>query len=464
VDRQATSRKPVPGESAGPGVAMATRRQFLGRAARTAVAVGLGPAVLPRPGRARASTLRIAQWAHFVPGYDDWFDHTFAKAWAERNGVRVEVDHVAVSQLRPRAAAEVAAQRGHDLFGLLESPVLHEAHTEPLTEVVADCERRFGRMVPLCHRATYNPQTKQYYAFPDCWAPMPLHYRTDWWGEVGIRPDTWENVRDGARKIREKLGVPAGFGLAPENDSNMMLRGLLWSFGASEQDEAGQVTINSPATLEALRFMTAVYRESMTSDVFVWDSSSNNRAFVWGRASVIQNAISALRQAEKQSPSVAKSAALARAAAGPAARLMAPNVIHCYVIWKFAENADLARRFLVDLVAAYDDAFQTSEFYNFPAFSKAVRNLRGRLAADRQSPQSYVTLADADTWTVAPGHPGYQSPAIEETRVKSVIPKMFARAARGEQSPRDAVSQAEAEMKRIFARRAQRWEVTPPPR
>ena len=43
---------------------------------------------------------------------------------------------------------------------------------------------------------------------------MPLHYRTDWWGEVGIRPDTWESVRDGARKIREKLGIPAGFGLA----------------------------------------------------------------------------------------------------------------------------------------------------------------------------------------------------------------------------------------------------------
>src|SRR5262249_21158453 len=150
----------------------------------------------------------------------------------------------------------------------------------------------------------------------------------------GIRPDTWENVRDGARKIREELGVPAGFGLAPETDSEMMLRGLLWSFGASEQNETGQVTINSPATLEAIRFMTAVYRESMTSDVFVWDSSSNNRAFVWGRASVIQNAISALRQAEKQSPSVAKSAALTRAAAGPVARLMAPNVIHCYVIWK----------------------------------------------------------------------------------------------------------------------------------
>src|SRR5204863_367557 len=90
------------------------------------------------------------------------------------------------------------------------------------------------------------------------------------------------------------------------------------------------------------------------SDVFVWDASSNNRAFVWGRASIIQNAISASRQAEKQSPTVARNSALARPAAGPVARLMAPNGVHSYVIWKFAESPDLARRFLLDLTASYD--------------------------------------------------------------------------------------------------------------
>ena len=443
---------------------VATRRQFLGRAARTAVALGLGPALHARRSAAKAPTLRIAQWAHFIPGFDDWFDRTFARAWGERNGVQVLIDHVSVGELRPRAAAEVAAQHGHDLFGLLESPALYEAQVQPMTDVVAECERRFGPLVTVAHRWTHNPRTRHYFALPDGWAPMPLHYRTDWWGEVGIRPDTWESVRDGARKIREKLGIPAGFGLAPETDSNMVLRGLLWSFGASEQDETGQLAINSPATLEAVRFMTAIYRESMASDVFVWDSSSNNRAFVWGRASVIENAISALRQAEKQSPAVARNSALARPAAGPVARLMAPNVVHSYVIWKFAESPDLARRFLVDLVANYDSAFQASEFYNFPAFSKAVPNLRARLAGDRQNPKSYVVLADADTWTVAPGYPGYSTPAIQETLVKGVIPKMFARAARGDESPRDAVRQAETEMKRIFARWAQRWDTTPPTR
>src|SRR5207249_10161035 len=137
--------------------------------------------------------------------------------------------------------------------------------------------------------------------------------------------------------IRERLGVPAGFGLAPEQDSNMVLRGLLWSHGAAEQDEAGRVTINSRETVATLKLMATIYRESMTPEVFMWDPSSNNRFFVWGKCSIIQNAISAIRQAERQNPDVAKQAALAPPAAGPAGRLAAANVFHCYVIWKFAD-------------------------------------------------------------------------------------------------------------------------------
>lgn len=432
------------------------RRRFVATAGGAVVGAALGPAWRPRPGAAATPTLRIAQWAHFVPGYDEWFDRTFARGWGERNGVRVLVDHLSVSGLRARATAEIAAQHGHDLFGFLEPTAAYEAQAQPMTDVVAECERRVGKILPLAHHATYGSRSKQYFGLPDGWAPMPLHFRTDWWGEVGIKPESWENVRDGARKIREKLGVPAGFGLAPEIDSNMVLRGLVWSFGGAEQNEAGEVTLGSPATVEAVKLMTAIYKESMTSDVFVWDSSSNNRAFVWGRASVIANGISALRQAEKQSPSVAQKSALARAPAGPAARLMASNTVHTYVLWKFAENAELARRFLVDLVSAYEEAFTASEFYNLPAFPGSVKTLRAKLAAERPAAPPYLPLADADSWSAYPGHPGYATGAVDEALTKAVLPRMFARAARGEQSPADSVRQADAEMKRIFARWAQR--------
>jgi multiple sugar transport system substrate-binding protein len=122
------------------------------------------------------------------------------------------------------------------------------------------------------------------------------------------------------------------------------------------------------------------------------------------------------------------------------------------VIWKFAENQDMAKKFLVDLVAAASEAFVTSEFCNYPAFAKAVPDLRGKLGGDKQNPQAYLVLADAEKWSAYPGYPGHWTPAIDETFTTFVIPNMFARAARGEMSPEDSARQAETEMKRIFAR------------
>lgn len=429
-----------------------TRRHLLATAGAAALAAGLGPTVFVPRARARSQTLKICQWTHVVPAFDEWFDQKLVREWGERHGVKVDVEHLPVSDLQARAAVEVSARNGHDLFGFLAPPAGYEEHALPLNDVVADCEQRFGKLVPLAHKATYNPRTKKYFAFADNWVPNPLHYRTDWWGDVGVKPDSWEAIRDGARKIKEKHGAYAGFGLAPELDSNMSLRGLLWSYGASEQDETGRVTINSRATVEAVKLMTAIFKESMTPEVFRWDPSSNNRFYVYGRGSIIQNAISALRTTEQQNPDVARKTGLAPPAAGPVARLASQHLLHAYVVWRFAANPDLAKRFLVDLVAASDDAFRTSLFYNFPAYPRAVADLRAKLAADKQSPHAYSMLAEAERWSACPGYPGHLTAAIEEVVNSSIVPHMFARAARGEQTPETSVRQAEAEMKRIFAR------------
>jgi multiple sugar transport system substrate-binding protein len=174
--------------------------------------------------------------------------------------------------------------------------------------------------------------------------------------------------------------------------------------------------------------------------------------FVWGRASIIENAISAIRTMEKHNPALARKAAVAPPAEGPKGRRSAAAVIHCYVIWRFSPQAELARRFLVDLVGASEQALQASEFHNCPAFAGAVKNFSGKLAAEKVAPGRYRLLGEAERWSGWPGYPGYTTPAIEETVQRAVVPRMFARAVRGEQSAEDAVKQAEAEMKRIFAR------------
>ena len=54
-------------------------------------------------------------------------------------------------------------------------------------------------MKGLSRRSTYNPKTKKWFGWPDNYVPDPVHYRKDWWGEVGRKPTTWDNVSKAAR-------------------------------------------------------------------------------------------------------------------------------------------------------------------------------------------------------------------------------------------------------------------------
>src|ERR1043166_94886 len=95
-----------------------SRRDFLKTTSAIAGAAGLAPAVgapFVSTGLAPTQKPRIIQWSHFVPQYDTWFD-AFAKDWGKKNGVTVTVDHIPHLEVPARAAAEVSAGAGHDLF------------------------------------------------------------------------------------------------------------------------------------------------------------------------------------------------------------------------------------------------------------------------------------------------------------------------------------------------------------
>ncbi|HEX7681206.1 MAG TPA: twin-arginine translocation signal domain-containing protein, partial [Thermoanaerobaculia bacterium] len=94
-----------------------SRRKFVKLTGGAAVAAGMTSAFLfPARALAQQKTLKIVQWSHFVPGYDKWFDNVFTKEWGAKHNTNVIVDHIAIGEINARAAAEVAAGKGHDLF------------------------------------------------------------------------------------------------------------------------------------------------------------------------------------------------------------------------------------------------------------------------------------------------------------------------------------------------------------
>jgi multiple sugar transport system substrate-binding protein len=433
-----------------------SRRKFL-KAAGTALAAGAVPALSCAPAEKKAAakkTLRILQWSHFVPGYDAWFDGVYTKEWGAKHATEVVVDHMTATEVNARGAAEAAARKGHDLFLFISPPAAYEKQVIDHREIVDEVERRHGKMIPLAHKSTFSPKTGKYFAFSDSFVPDPGNYRIDLWRDVGYPngPDTWEDLRNGGRRIREKFGNPVGLGLSQEMDSNMALRGVLWSFGGAVQDQEGRPVLQSKETVEALKFVRALYRETMTPEVFTWDPASNNRMMLAGRASFVCNAISVVRTAEKDNPEVAKKIGLVSALQGPARRIAAEHVMNCYVIWKFAENIDGARQFLVDLVDQFATVFRESEFYNFPCYPATVPDLAGELARDPKAdpPGKYSVLAGVLDWATNIGFPGYATAPIDEVFNTFVVPTMFARVARGEIEPAAAAAAAQKDVERIF--------------
>ncbi len=165
----------------------------------------------------------------------------------------------------------------------------------------------------------------------------------------------------------------------------MAMRALLYSFGGSEQDAKGKLILNSKNTLEAVKFVKALYTEAMTPEVLAWDASSNNRAMLAGKVSVVLNAISVTREAENDKMPIADKIWLAKAAKGPVRRMGLEHVMSVYVIWKFADNIDGAKKFLVDYVGNFHQAFQESEFYNFPCWPKQVPDLKQLITKDSKA-------------------------------------------------------------------------------
>ena len=434
------------------------RRTFLKTTGAGALATGvaIGPLILPGRANAQRKKLRILQWVHFVPAYDEWFNKKYAKEWGDRNNTDVTVDNIGIAGINARAAAEVSAQKGHDLFLFNWPPPTFEEQTVDLKDVYQEVERKFGKPIDLGIKSTYNPKTKKYFAFSPSFTPDPVNYRQDLFAQVGMPdgPRTWDDVRVKGAEIKKKFGNPVGVGLANEIDTGMAMRTIMYAWGSSVQDDNHNLVLNSKQTLDAIKFVKALFQEAMTPEVFTWDASSNNRAMIAGRVSLALNAISITRTAEKDNPDISRKIQLTKALRGPVRAIGLEHVMQCYSVWKFAENIEGAKKFLVDYTTDFRQAFVAGEFYDFPCFAKTVPDLQKLIASDPKAhpPEKYKVLDDVLDWATNVGYPGYANAAIDEIFGTWVVNVMFAKAASGSATPEEALSEADAACKRIFGK------------
>lgn len=439
-------------KASAPASSRASRRKFL-KSAGVVAASSAAPYFFMRPAIAADKELKIVLWSHFVPAYDKWYDQ-FVKDWGAKNGVNVTVDHIPHLELAARMAAEVSAKAGHDLVGINGfGPHVYRESVIDMGPLVAESEKKYGKVDEMGRNLCYDPETHRWPAYPDFFISFPGLYRKDLWDEIGMKPDTWDDIRKGGAKLKAK-GHPVGIGLAHHQDANTSWRSVLWSFGGQEQDKAGKrVTINSKETLEAIKFTVALYKEAMTSEVFSWDDASNNRYIQSGRASWIHNPISAYRSTQQSNPELADKIYIWETPKGPVRRLAAaqPN---SYIIWKFSRNQEAAKAFLRHYAANQKDAFTASTGYDNPMFAHSVPSPEPVLSNDPSShPPTKLQVIESSkcaAWHAIYGYPGPETPEIDEVANNFIIPDMMANAASGKMTPEEAMKWAEGEITATF--------------
>jgi ABC-type glycerol-3-phosphate transport system substrate-binding protein len=400
-----------------------TRGALLRAGAAFAVA---GPHRFTR--RALRHELRIMQWAHPTPGYDAWLARVAAR-WGERNDARVTIDHVNPAELSIRSRAELATRNGHDLVQFLVAPTAFQLDAGPLDDAVAEVSRTLGVPSAVARGAAYNRHTKRWFAFPDHYVPVAAVRRNDDWPEA---PGSWEDVLARASELR-RARRPVAIGLSGELDSNVANVSLLLAFGGS------LARLDTPQTVEYLRFVARLYRTGMPREVIQWNPASNNQLLFAGRASLITNPLTVIRAAERVRLPFADRLGLAPLPGG----VSAPHTTGSYVLWPFSPNRELAERYLVDQQLAYGEHFVRSGFLNVPAWTAAVPD--GFAGMRRLAAPRYAAVADAAAQAV-----GVTDGAEQELLDGFIVPTIARRVAQGSISAADAAAQAGKQAEDVY--------------
>ncbi|CAM5206492.1 hypothetical protein CDEF62S_06182 [Castellaniella defragrans] len=477
-----SSRGSDPDRTATPSTSRhaANRRRVL-KAGGLAGLAAIGAPLFPLNAFAADKTLKILQWSHFVPSYDKWFDG-FAKAWGEANGVQVIVDHINIADLVTTTTSEMSANSGHDIIELGPEAAQFTPNVLDMADINQEAVKKLGERFGIIERVSYNPVVKQWYAFCHGWTVDCGDYRKSLWDKAGMPngPTTYEELLKVGEKIRKEQGVGVGIGMSQELDSNMVARSILWSWGASVQDENDNVILgqgkNRELAIEAVKYMVELYHRTMSPAVFAWNAASNNQDLIAGKASYIVNSISAYRSAQATKPDIAKDVYFLGPLAGPTGQAWANvHVLYNYIIPKFAKaREDTAKRFILHLAENYDQAMYYSKLYNTPSYLNAPipSGDRGYKAVsgaktDKDLYDAWFTndpfklpdeadgklkpLIPAEKWTTNLGHPGYSNPAVGEVFNTFILPNMMAKAARGDLKPEQAVDEAAKQAEAIYA-------------
>jgi multiple sugar transport system substrate-binding protein len=179
-----------------------------------------------------------------------------ANEWGAAHGVRVEVVELPYANLFEREQLDLTSRTGAYDVIMLDDPwfprLVENGNLAPLPR------EPDGDFVTACVDVCRNPyRTGKPFALPYVGNSQLFFYRGDLFAKYNLgAPKTWDEVLAAAKRIgaAEKM---YGYVMraAPGNAVVADFMPLLWAFGGDVLDASGKPVCDSPAAVDALRFM-----------------------------------------------------------------------------------------------------------------------------------------------------------------------------------------------------------------
>ena len=434
------------------------RRDFLRLSGVGAVAAKTGgmAAILASgkaPAYAQTTTVHWLRWNDFVPACDQLLRQKLFPEAEKALGIKVTYETVNGNDLQPRITSAIQSGAGPDILMLFNNhPHLYKDSLVDLSDVADEVGKE---------QAGFYGISKGNCMADGKWVGMPMGiigamnaWRKSWFAAVGYDkfPETWDQYRDAGKKMKAK-GQPIGQALGQSfGDPPTFAYPLLWSFGGAEVDDSGKVVLNSPESVEAVKYMTAFWKDAFDEGGLAWDDANNNRAFLAGTVCSTLNGasiyIESLRKPEAYRTADGKPLKddinHAPLPGGPKGQF-GFHTYTSHVMPNYSKNQKAAKDLMrfIHAQPVYEQWFTTAKGFYTPG----TTGWETHKMWDEDPVMK--PFAVAGRLGLTPGHKGPPNAKAAEALSKYLIVNMFAEAIKGKPAE-EVVRQTDAALQKIY--------------
>jgi multiple sugar transport system substrate-binding protein len=398
----------------------------------------------------QGAKLRVLRPSKFVQGDEDLFNAN-TKKFTDKTGVEVKVDNQSWEDLRPLTSVSANVGSGPDVvLAWQEDPQLFADKLLVMNDLAGYLGEKYGGWFPVAETYGKSAKTGDWIALPFGGSGATMVYRGSWVKEAGFDgvPGDFPGFLELCKAL-QKSGHPAGYALGHAVGDSGWTDWVLWGHGGAMIDEQEHVIINSPETIEALKYAKEVY-DTFIPGTLSWLDPSNNKAFIAGDIGLTSNGIS-IYYACKNSTDPATHALAddiqhASYPVGPVGFPTQGILVINSIIFKYTPYPNAAREYLRFMMeeeqyAAWQEAClgywcHALEAYDKnPVWTEDPKATPYRDVMRNALPQSYK---------------GPPSEAAAAVKADFVSVDMFQAVCAGQSSPEDAAAEAERRAKRYF--------------